>query len=117
MSVIGGPFGLTMASRGWPIAWQIIQAVPVDTFGTPAQQLGSAVQAKDLHLLGPERGGPGFGDPHRERRDGLNFLELVRPFVNAPVIPIQWEAMHGDDIEVLEHALVAHIGNKHWVNG
>ena len=25
--------------------------------------------------------------------------------------------MHGDDIEVLEHALVTHIGNKHWVNG
>ena len=25
--------------------------------------------------------------------------------------------MHGDDIEVLEHALVAHIGNKHRVNG
>src|SRR4029450_10710486 len=117
MPIIGGPFGLTMPGRGWPIARQIIQTVPVNTFDASAQKLGGPMQAKGLHLLGPKRGRASLGDPHWERRDSLNFLEFIRPFVNAPVIPVQGAAMPSDSIEVLEHALVAHIHNKHRVNG
>ena len=35
MPVVGGPFSLLMPRRGWPVAWQIVQAVPVNAFGTP----------------------------------------------------------------------------------
>ena len=48
MPIIGGPFGLTMPGRGWPIARQIIQTVPVNTFDASAQKLGGP---RSLYLV------------------------------------------------------------------
>ena len=73
--------------------------------GAPDQQLGRAPSAELLHLLGAEGGDADLGHPDRQVGDRLDLVQLVRPLVDLPVVPVEREAVHRDHVDVVEHAL------------
>ena len=105
VAVIGGAFGFAVARGGRPGGGKVIQAIPVDARGAADQQLGGALQAPFLNLLGAERGDAYFAYPDGHFRTGLDAGELVRPFVQQPVVPVQREAVHGNRVQLFHHAL------------
>jgi hypothetical protein len=42
----------------------------------------------------------------------MDLCNLFRPLVDLPMIPIERKAMHGDDIENIEHAVTLHVADE-----
>src|SRR6476619_8639827 len=97
-----------MPGSGRPRPGQIEEAVPMNPWSAAAQQLRRTLQAELLHFCGAEARYANFGNPHRERRHSLNLSQLVGPFVNTPVVPVEGKAMHRDYIHVAQHAESPH---------
>ena len=85
---------------------KIVQTVPVDSIHLALQQLGRALKSPLLHLFRPKGRYADFGDPDRQLRDGANLRNLVGPFVDRPMIPVEGKAVHGDDVEVVQDILL-----------
>ena len=82
------------------------------------QQFRGFLQTKELYFLGAERGSPRFAHPDRlAAYDGANLLQLLRPFGDVPMIPIERKAMDSDNIHRLQHAVSGEQFNKSRVNG
>src|SRR5262249_61201815 len=101
-----------MPGRGRPSTRQVIQTVPVDPLRTPAQELSRPLQAELLDLLGSERGGAYLRDPHGEVGYGLNLSKLVGPLIDVPMIPVQREPIHRDDVQAIQNTLPPPVRNK-----
>ena len=101
-----------MASSSRPGSREIEQAVPVNVIETRQEQLGGALQTELLDFFRAEGRCADFGHPDRFCGDSAAFVELARPLVDVPMIPIEGEAMAGYDIQVLEFAKLVHAGDK-----
>ena len=112
MPVIGGALGLAVAGRRLPGARQVVEAVPVDARRLADQKLGRPLQAPDLDLLGAEGRDADLADPDRQVGDGADLVDLRRPFVDLPQVPVEREAVHGDRVDVVEHALVRQVADE-----
>src|SRR5687767_9943246 len=75
MAVIGGSLGLAMPRCRSPGARQIAKAVPMDARCAAFEQLGGAIEAPGLYLLGPEGGDADLGDPDRQVRHRLDLTQ------------------------------------------
>ena len=73
-------------------------------------------QSEELHFFRAERRHADFTDPDRELRDLADLLQFVGPFVNLPVIPVEWKSVHGHDVDLLEHTLSLHAANESRVD-
>ena len=80
----------------------------MDALHAPGEQLRRALEAELLHLLGAERRDAHFRHPEGQLGDGADLVQLVRPLVDLPVVPVEREAVHRDDVHVIEHALLLH---------
>src|SRR4051794_38693015 len=98
-----------MPRRGRPGFRQIVKAVPVKTSGLACEQLHRALKSPFLDLFSPERGDTDFRYPHGKITDRLNFAQFLRPFVDHPMVPVEWKSMNRDNIHRIEHALTLHI--------
>src|SRR5438105_14253800 len=106
-----------MSSSRRPRPRQVVQAVPMHAFGSPDEQLGGAAQTELLYFLGPESRYAHFGHPHRKIGHLLDLADLVGPFMDSPMIPVERETVYGDHIHVIEHALHFYIPNKDRIHG
>src|SRR6185312_17562796 len=91
MAVIGRAFGLAMPRRRWPGTRQVVEAVPMDTRRPADEQLGGARETPFLHFLGAEAGDADLRDPDRQVGHRADLLDLGRPLVDHPEIPIERE--------------------------
>jgi hypothetical protein len=62
------------------------------------EQLGGALQAESLDLLGAEGADADFRHPDRLVGDGADLVDLGRPVVDGPQVPVQREAVHGHHV-------------------
>ena len=112
MPVIGGALGLAVPGRRLPGARQVIEAVPMDPRRLADEKLGRPFQSPDLDLLGAEGRDADLADPDRQVGDGADLVDLRRPFVDLPQVPVEREAVHGDRVDVVEHPLVRHVADE-----
>ena len=88
----------------------------MDSRNAADEQFRSSAQAKFLNFFRAEAGDANFGNPHRQISDSLDVTDSIRPFVNLPVIPIQGKSVHGDDIEMIQHAEALHPRDEFRIN-
>src|ERR1051325_871470 len=93
MTIVSGTFGFAVPRRSRPRLRQVIQAVPVNARHASDEQLSRAAQAELLNLFGAKSRSPNFRDPDRQVRHSVDFLDLVRPLVNGPVVPVKGKAV------------------------
>src|SRR3981081_3953592 len=89
----------------------------MDTRSLAEEQVCRATKAEFLHFFGSKRGDSGFGNPNRHRCQRLDLRKLLWPFVDHPVVPVQWKPVDGEDIHVVEDTLRFHVQDKVWING
>ena len=75
----------------------------------PDQQLGGTLEPEHLDLLGAEGRDADLGDPDRQVGDGLDLLQLGRPLIELPVVPVEREAVHRDRVDLRQHAPARHV--------
>src|SRR5437773_10920368 len=105
MPVIRGSLRLLVAGRRGPGLWQIEQAVPMDARHAVNQQFGGAVKTEFLHLLGTKARRADLGHPDWQIGHGSDLVDLLRPSVDRPQIPVERKAVHRDRIKLIEEAL------------
>src|SRR4051812_22584151 len=98
VAIVRRSLRLAMSSGGGPRSGKIQQAVPVNARREPDQQFGCAAQPELLHLLRAEARYTYLRHPYGQMRERLNLLQLVRPFVDHPVIPVEWKPVHRDGV-------------------
>ena len=76
------------------------------------QQLRGAIQAPDLHLLGPEGGDADLAHPDRLVGDGADLVDPRWPFMDLPEVPVEREAVHRHGVHMVQHAVIAHPVHK-----
>lgn len=104
--VVRAAFALFVAGRSFPLRRQVEQAVPENTLCFTAQQFRGALQAEHLHFIRAERRYAHFGDPDRQVRYRANFIQLFRPVVELPMVPIERKPVDGNSVEMLEQAVI-----------
>src|SRR5438445_2384274 len=108
MSIVGRPFRLLVTGGGGPRPRQIVKTVPVDPRRAPLEQRCGALQAPGLHFLRAERGYSDFGHPDRQIGHRMNLVELLRPVMDRPQIPIEGKAVNGDHLHMIENPEASH---------
>src|SRR5690349_7006464 len=101
-----------MAGRGAPFVWQIVKAVPVNPRGSSEQKVRSLFYAPGLNLFRTEARNAGLGHPDGHMGDVLDFLQLGRPFVDLPEIPVERKAVNGKRIDMVEDPLALEIADE-----
>src|SRR3982750_2186540 len=101
-----------MARRRRPGTRQIEEAVPVYPGPTSRQELRRPLQPERLHLVRAEGRYADFRDPDRQIGDRANLVDLRRPVVDLPVIPVEWKPVDRPRIDAIEHALIAHVRDE-----
>src|SRR3546814_2089884 len=91
-----------MPRRCGPGARQVVEAVPMYARHAVAQKLRHAPDPEVLHLFRTEAGRTDFRYPDRQVGDGLDLSQLVGPFVDRPVVPIERETVHRDKLREIE---------------
>src|SRR5215217_8748848 len=104
MPIVRGALGLLVPRGRPPGERQVVKAVPMDARRSPDEKLGGAFEAPRLHLFGAEAGDADLADPDWQVGHGADFIELGRPLVDLPQVPVDWEAVHRDGVDVIEHA-------------
>src|SRR5215212_5066562 len=105
-----------MPRRRLPCRGKVVKTVPMDPWGPAGKKFCGPAHAPVLNFFSAERRYADLGHPDRQGHDGLNFGELVRPLIDLPQIPVEREAVHGDDINMVENALCLHVLNEGWVD-
>src|SRR5690348_7664424 len=105
-----------MARGGRPSAGKIVEAVPVDSGRASDQEFGGAAESEFLNFLGAEGGDPNFGYPHGQGGNGCYFGIFLRPFVNAPVVPVERKTADGDGVDAVEDDFLIHVQNKFGID-
>ncbi|HEV3210342.1 MAG TPA: hypothetical protein VGY91_08745 [Chthoniobacterales bacterium] len=73
---------------------------------------------KDWRRRFERRGLPLIGDDVKSQvPDGeicccLNFTQLQRPVMDAPMVPIQWKPVYSNSINMIQNALIFHVENE-----
>jgi hypothetical protein len=89
----------------------------VDARRAADQQFSRAIEAPGLDLLGAEARHADLRDPDRTIGHGPDLLNLCRPFVDRPQVPIERKPVHRDRIDVIEHTFAGHVGDKVRIDG
>src|SRR3982751_6226424 len=97
-----------MARGGLPCRRQIVKAVPMNPGGPASEEICRPLQSPGLHFFRSKGRYSDFGNPHWNINHCFDFGDLVRPLLDLPEIPIEWKAMHGNGIDMLEHAAGLH---------
>src|SRR5438270_6466800 len=117
MPVISAALCFLVAGGGGPGGGQVQQAVPVHALNHRQKQLRGALQTEDLNLFSAERRNAGFRHPNWFASDRADFLDLLRPIMDLPVVPIQREAVHGDNIDRVKDSIRTQELNEMRING
>src|SRR5258708_5444168 len=84
----------------------------MDTRRTGRKKLDPPPEAPGLNLLSPEAGDADLAHPDGQIRDRADFIDLGRPIIQLPEIPIEWKAVHGHDIHMVEQAFALHVPDE-----
>jgi hypothetical protein len=80
------------------------------------QQLRRPLEAEHLHLLGAEGRDADLGHPDRQVGHGTDLVELGRPVLELPVIPVEWKAVDRHRLDMVEHALAGHVLDERGID-
>jgi hypothetical protein len=80
-------------------------------------RLGRSLQAEDLDPLGPKTRNADFGYPDGQLGPRANLLELARPIVERPMVPVQRKPMDGRGVEMFERAVAVEEREETGING
>jgi hypothetical protein len=88
----------------------------MDSGSFPDQEFGSAFQPPNLNLVGSKGRDAHLADPDRFVRHSVDFVELGWPLMDLPQVPVEREAMHGYDVDMIENPAVLEITDESGVD-
>src|SRR5438105_12594257 len=95
---------------------QIVERIPMNPRCSSDKQFSRSTQTKLLHFFRTEGGDADLRHPNRQVGNGTDFIETARPFLNHPIVPIEWKTMHGHGIELVEDAEVLDTADEMRIN-